>query len=267
VRLTDTREAGVLKLRVHAVREVGQARLTADIAVSVASHLPVDGSAAGSLTLRGLRAGGSWSAEGAVRLVDVGGEIRVHCDSGDALAEDCHGLLHLHVACGSGEVRQASGHVELTCLDGDVRLDGVSGDTRLVVPDGRVTGHRLSGRLEVRGGVGDVALTDVSVEDLVVVTGAGAVLVEAAVPRGSRLVLQSRGGDVTLRVPHETRARVCLRGRTVQCGMPLENDTRDRGYVGGVLGEADAMIDLTAEQGTATLAWQSVAGQGTTVSA
>lgn len=259
VRVVDIREGGTLKLRVHAPEAPSDVQVEAAAKVRVPSGVRVDGSSAAALELRGLRADGSWSADGPTRVIDHVGRLRLHTDSGDIEAEDCQGNLDLHVENGNLRVERCSGSLQLSCFNGEVLLDDVTGDVRVSSPDGDVRVHELSGFLNVRVGCGDVDLTAVCATEIDVQVASGSIRFSGTVMPGGTVRLRTASGDVTVGLACDARAEIeATAPDGVTCDVPLAQGAESAaGSLRGVIGSADARIVASTSEGSVHVGWRS----------
>jgi DUF4097 and DUF4098 domain-containing protein YvlB len=118
---------------------------------------------------------------------------------------------------GGVEVENASGDVQLADVGGLVRAEvmsgelgvrGGDGDFRLELASGDVVLEDVSGRIQVENVSGDITVRRARARELRLETTSGTVSYEGTVQADGTYELSSHSGDVALRLPAGTKARL-----------------------------------------------------------
>ncbi|GAA3751061.1 hypothetical protein HDA32_000928 [Spinactinospora alkalitolerans] len=147
------------------------------------------------------------------------------------------------------QLRSASGDITLDELGGDIDVNTVSGGLAARGLTGSLHFNSVSGRLEVAGG----RFSDFSAK-----TGSGRLLADVDLTPSARVRLGSVSGDVALRLPAETSAKVDLRSATGSLDSAFGLDRRDlpgRSHLSGTVGSGveAAGITTTTVSGSVSL--------------
>jgi hypothetical protein len=146
-------------------------------------------------------------------------------------------------------LRSASGDITLDDMSGTVDVNTASGDLDLRDIAGSLNYTSVSGELAVAGG---------RVADFTAKSGSGQLLADVDVDPAARVRLASVSGDVALRIPAETSARVEVRTATgkISSDFTLEDQNRPGfSQVGGSIGNGidPATVSTTTVSGAVTL--------------
>lgn len=159
------------------------------------------------------------TVSGDVRVTDAGGPLRVRTVSGDL---ELHRVAasSLHTTSGDLEAERVAGPFAIETTSGDVVLRDASDSARVVTTSGEVrvigAGHGLTvrtrsgdvdlrevgGEVRVESASGDVTMGLVeALSGVEVSTASGDIALRLPRGRGCRLEVQTRGGEMSLRVP------------------------------------------------------------------
>ncbi|MGW4683627.1 DUF4097 family beta strand repeat-containing protein [Streptomyces sp. NPDC004244] len=155
-------------------------------------------------------------------------------------------------------------------IRGGTDVHGVSGDSTLVGLSGRVSAHTVSGNVEAQSVTGELGFRSVSGE-LTVVDGAGLTVradsvsgdmlidldADPAAPAGVDIALNSVSGQLAIRLPHPTDARVEANTATGGVSNAFE-DLRVSGQMSakritGTLGAGTGSLRATTVSGSIAL--------------
>jgi DUF4097 and DUF4098 domain-containing protein YvlB len=206
------------------------------------------GTVGGDLELRGEHAGARIESVSGratvttsyrdVQLRDVGSDARVTVDHGGLEARNVKGALQAEVSFGDASVESVSGAVDLKADHSGVRGKDLLGGARIRASGDDVTLEGFRGPVDVEVRRGSVELTPAGplTDAVTVSTFNGGVRLE--VPKGSRfeLLATSSHGEIDANVP----------------GLSVKEKGPSR--VSATLGEGQARVTLTADQGDVVLA-------------
>jgi hypothetical protein len=161
------------------------------------------------------------------------------------------------VANASMIVSGISANISAKSVSGDITLDGVTGS---------VDGKTVSGDLEARGLDGEIAFSSVSggltlagatIRHLAARTVSGQVTADVEMRDGAGLKVSTVSGDVAVRMPAATSARVDLRSTSGRLRSGFEPVSPGRGpgpaTASGTLGTGSARLSLTSMTGDVAL--------------
>ena len=134
--------------------------------------------------------------------LDMGGS------DADVTIEGSNAEISVDVSEGDVMIRGGAGRVTVETNDGEIRVSDVEGRIRLFTMDGDVTVDRATGDIEVETTDGAIDLIDVMAGTLKATTVDGDIWFDGVIAREGSYLLQSHDGDITLRIPEDTDARV-----------------------------------------------------------
>ena len=197
----------------------------------------------------------------------IGAEVDVK--SGDVHVEGLTADLEARIASGDLIVGKHRGSVRATVKSGDVKVTEAE-SLEVQVASGDVNAGRVTGSAQVRVASGDVSLEEVrgAVQALVqsgdltftangsdavngkVLSGDVEVRLNALAP-GARVNLEVLAGDLEVELASTIRAalRAEATAGDIDVDLPLQNPQKSRRRVEGILGSADATIELRVLSG------------------
>ena len=190
---------------------------------------------------------------GATDVRDVEGDLVLDIQAGSVESAGTSGSLSIDTGSGSVRIAGANGDLEVDTGSGSVALDGVAGDRVLVdTGSGAVRGTDIrSESVEVDTGSGRITLLAVDAPDIMVDTGSGSVEVDLAADV-ERLEVDTGSGGVTLRVPGDLGARleVDTGSGAIDVEVPIDESTRRRSYLRGIIGDGRGSIVVDTGSGS-----------------
>jgi len=176
------------------------------------------------------------SIEGAATVEEVGGTLRARRLGADLAVQSVGGDLRARGVAGSLEGKRVAGSLRAQGVGGKLGLETVGGNVRVRDLGGRLTLKRAGGNLRasILGGGMEVERV-----------GGNLHLEGPLVP--GRSYRGEAGGNVTLRLPTSTSARLDLRAQgRIRADLPLTIELQDQNHLVGLLGEGAAQVAFTA---------------------
>lgn len=130
------------------------------------------------------------AADAEIDVSGVRGGTDLQNASGDATLADVGGIVRVELMSGELHVSRADGDFRLELASGDIALDDVAG---------RVVAETVSGDIDVRGG---------RARELRLETTSGSLSYEGTIAADGQYELVTHSGDVTLRLPEGSSARL-----------------------------------------------------------
>lgn len=163
----------------------------------------------------------------------------------------------LNVVTANAIVTGLTGKVSVKAASGDVTLDGVTGTIDANTAAGDIEAQGLAGSVAFKSVSGNLALAGGSLDRLTAHSVAGKVTTDVDLRTGGHAQVSTVSGEVTLRLPDSTSAKVTLNSMTgrVDAAFPeLTRQERPVGrYVSGTLGDGDAVLAVNSVSGAVTL--------------
>lgn len=174
------------------------------------------------------------TGSGAIRAAGITGEVHLDTGSGSVTVQEIRGNLLVDTGSGSVEATDIrGGEVEIDTGSGQVEADGITAD-----------------RVEVDTGSGKITISRVSAPEVRLDTGSGGVAVELLEDIDD-LVIDSGSGSVVIRMPQGLGAEVELETGSggIDIEGPLEIRQVRRNHVRGVLGDGRGTIRVDTGSG------------------
>jgi DUF4097 and DUF4098 domain-containing protein YvlB len=150
-----------------------------------------------------------------------------------------------------------SANISAKSVSGDITLDGVTGTVNVKTVSGELEARGLDGDLAFNSASGDLTLADAVVGNLTVRTLSGQVTADVDVRDGAGLRASTVSGDVSVRVPASTSARVELKSTSGHVRSNFEPLSPAPSSVpaalSATLGSGSASISVTSMTGEVTL--------------
>ncbi len=170
----------------------------------------------------------------------------------DVTVDGTRGEVSVKVNEGDVIVRGGTGRVSVRAIEGDVRIYGTQGDVRAIVLDGDVLVQESSGEIQVETTDGQIILDNVQATSVQAYSVDGDIEYYGDVHAKGLYLFSTHDGDVTLRVPSSTSARVSVAmfdGEfTSDFRITLPRRTRAR-RLNFTIGTGDAEIEIEAFDG------------------
>jgi len=203
-------------------------------------------------------------------LVPRGQDVAIRLGVGQTAASKVNGKLDLDTGSGNVTTDNTTGSLAIDTGSGDVHVDGATGEVTLDTGSGDVEVNNIKGgALAIDTGSGDVTASDIDVPELMSDTGSGTVSFERI--RSPRVKLETGSGDieadfiapidavtvetgsgeVTLRVPKDTGAKVALETGSggLDLNMPVTMLHREQGELRAQIGDGRGRIDVETGSG------------------
>jgi hypothetical protein len=157
----------------------------------------------------------------------------------------------------SAIVSGISANISGKSVSGDITLDGVTGNVDCKTVSGDLEARGVDGEIAFNSVSGDLTLASGAVSRLAARTVSGQVTADVDVRDGGGLKVTTVSGDVAVRVPASTSARVGLRSTSGRLRSSFEGMSPSAGsgpaVMNGTLGSGSASLSLTSMTGDVTL--------------
>lgn len=160
------------------------------------------------------------------------------------------------VASATVVVSGVSARAALKSVSGDMTLDGVTGAVDVNTVSGNVEAQGLNGSVVFRSVSGDLTLAEGSVGRLDARMMNGGLTTDVALATGGEMRVSTVSGDVAIRLPAETDARVELRsrgGRVDSEFSAVSPATPGAKNLSGTLGGGSGQLTVNSMSGNVTL--------------
>lgn len=134
--------------------------------------------------------------------------LSVSGTSAEIRVDGVHGGVELENANGNVTLADVGGTVRAELMTGELRLTKGDGDFRFELASGDVELHDVAGRVSVESVSGDIEVRGARARELRLETTSGSVTYEGTVAPDGTYELTSHSGDVVLRLPEGTAARL-----------------------------------------------------------
>ncbi len=191
-------------------------------------------------------------AAGETEAEGVEADLFIDTGSGAVSARNLTGNLEVDTGSGQVVVEGIRGNLRVDTGSGGVEISGVEGD--LVTVDTGSGGVRARGvtasGIEVDTGSGDVTLAGVSAPGVFVDTGSGRVEV-GLLQDVDELVVDTGSGSVLIRLPEGIGAEIEAETGSggIEVDIPLEIRKVERNHIQGVLGDGRGRISIDTGSG------------------
>lgn len=255
VTITATDEGAGLVIRVSPPAGEFHRRFRVDFDVQVPNGVTVElAQARGDVAAAGLggalavrAASGDVSVRehrGSVQIELAKGDVTVHQAAGDVRITSKHGDVTLATIGGGATVHLMHGDIEASGVKGAVDLHTMHGDVEVEAAAGRVRGSSKKGDLELKRPAGPVSF------ELETAHGDISVEVDRFQP-GSASRMSTMSGDLAARLGDQAHCRISasVTSGEIQAGVNLTDLRRNRRSLEGVLGSANASLEMSTISG------------------
>ena len=187
----------------------------------------------------------SGSIGGSLRLEECAAEVRHDgAIGGDVQVQHCGGAVAVSQVGGSLRVSDGDGGIGATSVGGDVLVNDARGDVRVEHVGGNAAVRRVAGEVRLPHVGGDARLVEAAGTVDVSVSGSA---YYAGSPRGELSVRLHADGQLLLALDPNADVTLTLTfEQGVELTLPLADEQRDGGRVGGRLGPGAARLDADA---------------------
>jgi DUF4097 and DUF4098 domain-containing protein YvlB len=163
----------------------------------------------------------------------------------------------LNVVTANAIVTGLTGRVSVKAASGDVTLDGVTGAIDANTAAGDIEAQGLAGSVAFKSVSGNLALAGGSLDRLTAHSVTGKVTTDVELRGNGHAQVSTVSGEVTMRLPEATSAKVTLNSMTGRVDAAFSELTRQERpvgrYVSGTLGDGDASLTVNSDSGAVTL--------------
>jgi DUF4097 and DUF4098 domain-containing protein YvlB len=204
-------------------------------------------------------------ARGDVEASTIGGDLVVSVASGDVTAQGVNGTASVEAAKGDVTVQRTAGEVRVDVKHGDVTLREVGGEVRVTTMHGEIELESVGGRVTAHTKNGDIALVRPSgpvALDLQSTRGDVSAVVDLFVT-GSSSTISVMSGDISVQLGEQARCRISARTTSgdLKVDGPLGDVQRGRNSLDGVLGAAEAALEVSTVAGDVVVGVRRAADQ------
>jgi DUF4097 and DUF4098 domain-containing protein YvlB len=197
---------------------------------------------------------GNFGASYTIHLPRNTSVSRAKSTNGSITAEELNAGGTLATTNGHVNLRHTAGDYQIRSTNGSIEFENCSGRERAETTNGPVRGTLQAGAFDVHTVNGTVELTvekPAPDQDLRASTTNGPVRLELNQFAGNAIHLQTTHGSVTLRLPHDTNAR--LEAHTslsrISTEFPIASEESDRHDLRGQLGKGGPVISVSTSTG------------------
>jgi len=164
---------------------------------------------------------------------------------------------HVSVVSASAIVSGISANMSTKSVSGDITLDGVTGSVDTKTVSGDLEARGLDGDLAFNSVAGGLTVAGGTVGQFAARTVSGQVTADVELRDGGGLKVTTVSGDVAVRIPERTSARVDLRSASGRLRSSFDTLSPQPGVrpatVRGTLGSGSASVSLTSMAGDVAL--------------
>jgi hypothetical protein len=165
--------------------------------------------------------------------------------------------VQLGVVNASTVISGLSARTSVKTVSGEITLDGMTGDIDVNTVSGDLEAQGSRGAIRFKTLAGDLTVADALLERLDAKTVGGRVTADFELAPAGSVQAATVSGDVAIRVPADTGARVDLRSASGRVDTAFEDliTTRNPGpaSVTGTLGRADGRLSVSTMSGSVAL--------------
>lgn len=140
--------------------------------------------------------------------VPRGARVTIDGTNAEVDVTGVHGGVEIDNANGDVHMADVGGVVRTDLMTGELRVEGGDGDFRIGLASGDVVMQDIAGRLAVESVSGDITVRRSRAKEMRLETTSGSVTYEGTVQADGQYELSTHSGDVRLRLPEGTRARL-----------------------------------------------------------
>lgn len=214
----------------------------------------VNGSSA-SITTESPGEWGNYGASYTIHLPRNTAVSRAKSTNGSLSAEDLNAGGSLATTNGRVNLRRDAGNFEIRSTNGAIEFEDCSGLERAETTNGAVRGSIQQGAFDVHTVNGAVELTlakPAPDQELRASTTNGPLRLELDQFAGNPIHAQTTHGSVTLRLPHDTNARLDAHTSLahISSEFPITTEESDRHELRGQLGQGGPVISISTSTGS-----------------
>ena len=140
--------------------------------------------------------------------VPRGARLTVEGTNAELDVSGVHGGVEIDNANGDVRLADVGGVVRADLMTGELRVEGGDGDFRLDLASGDVVMDDVAGRIQVESVSGDITVRRARAREVRLETTSGSLTYDGTVQGDGQYELSTHSGDVRLRLPDGTRARL-----------------------------------------------------------
>ncbi len=157
---------------------------------------------------------------GDIRLTELTGPVDMSTSGGDVRVEQVAGNTRLNTSGGDIEIARLSGDLDAKTSGGYIHLDDVVGKVLARTSSGNVIARGIRGDSDLKTSGGDIRAT---IDGKIAAHTSGGDVMAELVGKNRGISVSSSGGDLTVRVPKDTRAELnaATSGGSVRTELPV----------------------------------------------
>ena len=157
---------------------------------------------------------------GDIRITDVHGPVEMGTSGGDVRAEQIDGDTRLNTSGGDIDIARVKGNLDAKTSGGYIHLDDVVGTVVARTSSGNVIARAVRGDSELKTSGGDIRA---SIDGRIAAHTSGGDVTAELVGANRGISVSSSGGDLTVRVPKDTKAELdaATSGGSVRTELPV----------------------------------------------
>ena len=157
---------------------------------------------------------------GDIQIVDVQGPVEMQTSGGDVRAEQIEGATRLGTSGGDIDIVRLKGDLDAKTSGGYVHLDDVVGRVMARTSSGNVVARGVRGDSDLKTSGGDIRAT---IDGKITAHTSGGDVTAELVGANRGISVSSSGGDLTVRVPKDTKGELnaATSGGSVRTELPI----------------------------------------------
>jgi hypothetical protein len=157
---------------------------------------------------------------GDIQVADVQGPLEMHTSGGDVRVEQVEGATRLGTSGGDIEIARLNGDLDAKTSGGYIHLDDVVGKVMARTSSGNVVARGVRGDSDLKTSGGDIRAT---IDGKIAAHTSGGDVTAELVGENRGISVSSSGGDLTVRVPKDTKGELnaATSGGSVRTELPV----------------------------------------------
>ena len=157
---------------------------------------------------------------GDIQVVDIQGPVEMHTSGGDVRVEQVEGATRLGTSGGDIEIARLNGDLDAKTSGGYIHLDDVVGKVMARTSSGNVVARGVRGDSDLKTSGGDIRAT---IDGKIAAHTSGGDVTAELVGANRGISVSSSGGDLTVRVPKDTKGELnaATSGGSVRTELPV----------------------------------------------
>ncbi len=175
----------------------------------------------GDMTVAQLRGSARGRTSGGdIRITEVQGPVDMSTSGGDVRVEQIEGETRLNTSGGDIEIVRVNGNLDAKTSGGYIHLDDVAGKVNARTSSGNVIARGIRGDSDLKTSGGDIRAT---IDGKIAAHTSGGDVTAELVGANRGISVSSSGGDLTVRVPKDTKGELnaATSGGSVRTELPV----------------------------------------------